>query len=76
MMDVCFGQARTEIFPEEILFMLFSFFRTEQSHTVSLTPTCVLQILACAWLLCSALHVGLSHVPAQALIEALPVGRR
>lgn len=59
MMDVCFGQARTEIFPEEILFMLFSFFRTEQSHTISLTlglaNVCIANPCLClAALQCSA----------------------
>lgn len=69
--------ALIEIFPEEILFIFFS----EQSNLRPCPspwdlPTCALEILVCAWLLCSALHVGLSHVPAQALIEALLVGRR
>lgn len=71
--------ALTEIFPEELLFMLCIFFRTEQSHTLSLTMgltnLCIVNPCLClAALQCSA-H-GLSHVPAHALIEALPVGRR
>lgn len=70
----------TEIFLEEIPFMLFSFFRTEQSHTFSLTlgltNVCIVNPCLCLSALQCSLHVGLSHVPAQALIEALPVGRR
>lgn len=51
--------ALIEIFPEELLFMLCIFFRTEQSHTLSLTMgltnLCIVNPFVClAALQCSA----------------------
>lgn len=76
-----FALVRLELRSSQKRYFLCSLVFSEQSNLTPSPspwdlPMCVLQILACAWLLCSALHVGLSHVPAQALIEALPVGRR